>query len=113
MQMVKGNRAIRDHAADGKTLHLFKRVKDGSPSTPASSSTRLTNCGRTLPTATAICARRSPSGYDQRHRWPQASPEVADAIDAIAGVARGRGFSQRLKAADRKAIELRAMKPAT
>lgn len=36
-------------------------------------------------------------------------PEIEDAVDAVAGVSRGRGFSQRLNAADRKAIEARAM----
>jgi hypothetical protein len=29
MQMTGGNRAIRDRVVNGKTLHLFKKVKDG------------------------------------------------------------------------------------
>jgi 5-methylcytosine-specific restriction protein A len=29
MQFILGNRAIRDHQADGKQLHLFKKVNSG------------------------------------------------------------------------------------
>jgi len=29
MQMIRGNRAIRDHEADGKKLHLFEMVRKG------------------------------------------------------------------------------------
>ena len=29
MKMLRGNRAIRDHVRDGKTLHLFKYVMPG------------------------------------------------------------------------------------
>jgi len=29
MRCVSGNRAIRDHAGDGKDLHLFKQVRKG------------------------------------------------------------------------------------
>jgi hypothetical protein len=115
MQMVKGNRAIRDHAADGKTLHLFKKVRDGfaqyagefeyeahelRPNTP----------DRDGNLRTAIAFRLRPKAPVA---GPGVPPEIADAIDAVAGMARGRGFSQRLKAADRKAIEVRAMALAT
>lgn len=30
MQFIRGNKAIRDHQADGKELHLFKKVNTGS-----------------------------------------------------------------------------------
>lgn len=30
MEMTRGNRAIRDHASDGKALHLFKKVGKGT-----------------------------------------------------------------------------------
>ncbi len=29
MEMVRGNRAIRDHEAEGKTLHLFESIRTG------------------------------------------------------------------------------------
>jgi hypothetical protein len=111
MHMTKGNRAIRDHAANGKALHLFKKVRDGyaqyagefeyedhelRPDTPDGEGN--------LRTAIAFRLRPKPTGSG-----PVPPPEVADAVDAINGIARGQGFSPRLKATDRKAIELRAM----
>ena len=36
-------------------------------------------------------------------------PEIEDAVAAVEGMSRGRGFSQQLTVADRKAIEARAM----
>ena len=30
MQMIRGNRAIRDHRQEGKTIHLFEYIKTGS-----------------------------------------------------------------------------------
>jgi hypothetical protein len=115
MQMIKGNRAIHDHAMDGKTLHLFKKVRDGfaqyagefeckghelRPNTP----------DRDGKLRTAIAFKLSPRMTGAADGVP---PEVADAVDALTGIARGQGFSQRLKTADRTAIELRAMELAT
>lgn len=109
MRMIKGNRAIRDHAATGRTIHLFKKVRDGyaqyagqyeydgheiRPDTP--------DVDGNLRDGIAFKLRPLPTG-------PVTAPEVADAVDAVKGIAKGQGFSQRMKAPDRKALELRAM----
>jgi hypothetical protein len=109
MQMIKVNRAIRDHAADGRTIHLFKKVRDGyaqyagqyeydgheiRPNTP--------DVDGNLRDGIAFKLRPLATG-------PVTATEVADAVDAVKGIATGQGFSQRMKAADRKALELRAM----
>src|SRR5262245_40580438 len=111
MQIVKANRAIRDHVSDGKSLHLFKKVRDGLAQHACEFEyeahelrTNTPDGGAELRTAIAFRLRTKTPGAG-----PGVPPEVVDAVDAVAGIAKGHGFSQSLRAADRKVLELRAM----
>jgi hypothetical protein len=113
MQMIKGNRAIRDHVASGRTLHLFREASSAywqyaGEFECVGDDTRPNTPDRDGNVRTAIVFELRPVSADV---GPQ--PELEDAVDAITAIARGRGFSQRLTAPDRKAIEMRAMQLAT
>jgi hypothetical protein len=110
MRMAGGNLAIRDHAESGRTLHLFKKVRDGYVQYAG----QFEYEGHELRADTPDRNRQLRTGIAFRLRPVDAAavvvaPDVADASSAIRAIARGQGFSQTLTAGDRKAIELRAM----
>jgi hypothetical protein len=114
MEMTRGNLAIRDHAANGRALHLFKKIRDGYAQYAGeyeyvSDELRPNTRDREGNLRTAIAFRLTPKPL----AGPATPPEIADATDAVRAIAKGQGFSPRLKAADRKAIEMRAMELAT